>query len=120
MRVLFTGALLLLWIAVAVASDVPLGRAVDLNAPGALETLQRANPTHYEKVRKILEGVLQRSDADVPRWMQANFDARDVRYLPIVLTSHPPQRRLSFALDATRYEAVVVLRNVRGEIVPAR
>jgi hypothetical protein len=95
-------------------------RLVDLNEAGALEGLQRSNPAHYEKVRKILDGVLQQKDAQVPRWIRTNFDGRDVAYGPIVLTSHPPQRRLSFALDTTRYEATIVLTNVTGAIVPAK
>jgi len=95
-------------------------RVVDLNEGGALETLQRSNPAHYDKIRKILDGVQQQRDAQVPRWIQTNFDGRDVSYGPIVLTSHPPKRRLSFALDATRYEATIVLTNVTGEIVPAK
>jgi hypothetical protein len=95
-------------------------RVVDLNEDGALEALQRSNPVHYDKVRKILDGVLRQRDAQAPRWIQTNFDGRDVSYGPIVLTSHPPKRRLSFALDATRYEAIIVLTNVSGEIVPAK
>ena len=105
--------------AAAMSGPAP-GRPVDLNAPGALEALQRSNPAHYDKVRRIFEGILQQPDTNVPRWIQVNFDARDVTYAPIVLTSHPPKRRLSFALDATRYEAVIVLTNARGDIVPLR
>ena len=101
-------------------SRATLRRAVDLNETGAPEALARSNPVHYEKIRRILDGILQQPDANVPRWIQANFDGHNVAYAPIVLTSHPPKRRLSFALDATRYEAVIVLTNVRGEIVPLR
>jgi hypothetical protein len=119
-RGLVVTAAALLWAAVAAAGALVPGRTIDLDRPGALETLRQANPAHYEKVRKIVEGVLQRPDAEVPRWMQASFDARDVSYAPIVLTSHPPKRRLSFALDTTRYEIVLTLTNVRGEIVPAK
>jgi hypothetical protein len=36
------------------------------------------------------------------------------------MTSHPPKRRLSFALDDTRYEAVVVLTNTSGAVTPAK
>jgi hypothetical protein len=119
-RLLAVVMLAALWTAVAAAADAPPRRTIDLDQPGALETLQRANPAHHEKVRRIMEGVLQRPDTDVPRWIQASFAGRDVTYAPIVLTSHPPKRRLSFALDDTRYEAIVTLTNVRGEIVPAR
>ena len=112
--------LALLWTAVATAGEVTPGRAIDLNGPGVLGALQRSNPMHYEKVREILEGVLERPDPDVPRWIQATFNGRDVKYTPIVLTSYPPQRRLSFTLDTTRYKAVIVLTHVRGDIVPAK
>ena len=121
MSKLFTVAILtLLWTAVAATSDATLGRTVNLNDPDALEALQHSNPTHYEKVRQIMEGLLHQPDATVPRWIQTNFDARDVRYAPIVLTSDPPKKRLSFVLDDTHYEAVVTLTNVHGEIVPVK
>lgn len=98
----------------------PSGRVVDLNEPGVLETLQGSNPVHYGKIRRILEDVLKYPDAGVPRWMQTTFNAQNVKYIPIVLTSHPPKRQLSFSLDSARYEVVIVLTNVRGDIVPAR
>ena len=119
-RLLALVVLALLWSTAASAEDARLGRVFDLDRPGALEALRISNPTHYAKVRQILEGVFLRSDVEVPRWMQTNFQAQDVQYGLIVLTSHPPKRRLSFALDATHYAGTVVLTNVRGEIVPAK
>ena len=112
--------LALLWLVFAAAGEVTAGPAVDLSEPGALEALRLTNPTHHAKVWQILDGVLARPDAEVPRWMQASFDARDVSYVPVVMTSYPPKRRFSFALDATRYEAILTLTNVRGAILPAR
>ena len=105
---------------VTVTSTPARGSHVDLNESGALEALARSNPVHYDKIRRILDGILQQPEPSVARWIQVNFDGRDVTYAPIVLTSHPPKRRLSFALDATRYEAIIVLTNVRGDIVPLR
>lgn len=119
-KLITAAVLVMLWTAVVVAGDTPPRRTVNLNKPGALEALQQSNPTHYEKVRKILDGILQQPDVAVPRWIQTNFDARDVNYAPILLTSDPPKRRLSFALDETRYETVVTLTNVRAEIVPLK
>ena len=93
---------------------------VDLDVPGALDTLQGANPTHYEKVVRILEGVRNQPEATVARWLQVGFDARNVDYAPIVLTSHPAKRRLAFSLDDTRYVATVVLTDFRGAVTPAK
>jgi len=101
-------------------APVTAGPTIDLDQPGALAALQRANPAHYAKVRLILAGVARNPDSDVPRWARVGFDARDVSYAPLVLTSHPAKRRLSFALDDTRYVAVVVLTHLRGDIVPLK
>ena len=111
--------LLLTLSTIASAQSAPQG-TVDLDAPGALGALQQSNPAHYIKVRTILTDVLLRQDAEVPRWLQASFNARDISYQPIVLTSHPPKRRLSFALDDTRYVAVITLTNVKGTVVPLK
>jgi hypothetical protein len=96
---------------VAVARDLTLLRIpiIDLDTPGAFEALQQSNPTHFEKVRQILTGIVQQPDAAVPGWMLANFNARGVNYAPIEMTSYPPKRRLSFALDDTRYVIIVTL-----------
>ena len=110
---------LALWTAALVAPAVA-GPRIDLDTPGALATLEQTNPAHYAKVKRILEGVTRRPDAEVARWMRVGFDARDVDYAPIVLTSHPAKRRLSFALDDTRYVAVVVLTHLRGDIIPLK
>lgn len=118
--ILAAALLLFGWTFLAAADEPPSQRAVDLNEPGVLEALQHSNPTHYDKIRRILQGVLQQADGGVPRWLQATFNARDVTYVPIVLTSHPAKRRLSFSLDATRYDVIVVLTNVRGDIIPAK
>jgi hypothetical protein len=109
----------LVW-ASSAAAGPPSRGVIDLNEPGVLEALESSNPVHYDKIRRILRDILRQADAGVPRWMQTAFDARNVRYLPIILTSHPPKRELSFTLDATRYEVVIVLNNVRGDIVPLR
>jgi hypothetical protein len=107
-------------VALAVAAPAGLTRTVDLDAPGALAALEQSNPVHHEKVLKIVDGVIRQPDTKVARWITVNFNGRDVEYAPIVMTSHPPKRRLSFALDDTRYVTVVTLTNVRGEIRPAR
>ena len=93
-------------------------RTIVLDAPGALEALQRSNPAHFDKIRRMLGGLRQRPDAEVPRWMEVSFGARDVSYVPVILTSHPPKRRLSFALDRTRYEMILTLTDFGGAIVP--
>jgi hypothetical protein len=99
---------------------VTAGPTIDLNEPGAFETLQCSNSVHFEKIQKILAGLHRQPEPAVPRWLQGSFDARDVSYLPILMVTGPPKRRLSFTLDVTRYEIVRTLDTMRGSIVPAR
>ena len=113
-------SLVLISVAIAAAADIGRRRTVDLDAAGAMERVRVANPAHFDKIVKILEGVTQQPDSVVPHWLRVNFDGRDVSYAPIVMTSRPPKRRLSFALDDTRYEVVVVLTKWGGAVTPAR
>ncbi len=117
---LSVAALVLLWGAVLTPAPSTAGPTIDLDQPGVLQALEQANPAHYAKVRLILQGVARNPESDVPRWMRVGFDARDVSYAPLVLTSHPAKRRLSFALDDTRYVAVIVLTRLRGDVVPLK
>ena len=118
-RILILAGIALLVISCTAAVKSGSGRTVNLNNTGVLEALQRDNPAHYRKIQEIMAGLFRRPDSEVPRWIQTTFNARDVSYAPVLLTSDPPQRRLSFALDNTRYEAVVTLAHLKPEIVPA-
>jgi hypothetical protein len=118
--ILTMASLVLTSVAIATAADIGLRRTVDLGVPGAMERVRAANPDHFDKIVKIIEGVTQQPDTAVPRWLRVNFDARDVNYRPIVMTSYPPKRRLSFALDDTDYLVVITLINVDSAIVPLK
>ena len=100
------------------ADDVSRHRAIDLNAPGAIEELWATNPKHYKKIRRILVGLEQEQYRNVPEWIRTTVGARDVSYPPIWLVSFPPQRFLSFTLDRTHYSARVTLDFHGAEIYP--
>jgi len=84
-------------------------RQVNLNRPGALESLRASNPVHYGIVLNVLDGLKQQPDEDVPRWIVANFRARTAAYSAFALTSFPAQKDLSFALDQVIYRARITL-----------
>jgi hypothetical protein len=102
------------------AQDRVPGRQVNLNAPGAMETLEATNPAHYLRIRQIVAGLSEREFDAVPRWIRTTFDAKDVSYSELLLVSLPPQRRLSFTLDDTHYGATVTLEWRRAQIYPTR
>jgi hypothetical protein len=93
---------------------------VDLNAPGALESLRTGNPRHYQAVTRILSEVLAQPQDRVPVWLHTSFGAEDVRFEPILLTSNPPKKRLSFVLEQTSYEALLTLTDFKARAVPAK
>ena len=74
-KLIATPIVVVLWTAIAVAADINSGVTVNLNKPGALETLRESNPTHYDKIGKILDGILQQKHADFSRLIQTSFDA---------------------------------------------
>ncbi len=103
----------------AMAGDYRPGRNINLNRPGVLGALQYNNPAHYQKIQEIIAGLFRHPQSEVPRWIKTSYNGRDVSYSLYLLTSYPPKRRLSFALDDARYRAVVTLTHVKAEIIPA-
>jgi hypothetical protein len=83
--------------------------SIDLNRPGALERLSRENPFHYAMIRRILAGVDEVPEHAVSRWMKSQFNATDITYSAVLMTSAPPRKQLTFTLETTRYSAVLTL-----------
>jgi hypothetical protein len=92
-------------------------RAIDLDAPGALERLQRDDPTHFAKVERILREAPGRSAASVARWLRTEFNAQDGYRSELLKTSYPAQARLSFALDGTQYSKTIYI-EAPGKLLP--
>ena len=91
---------------------------IDLNAPGALDGLKVRRPADYAKIMRIIAGVTQHPELDVARWISATFHAGNVSYLPLWLTSLPPQRRLSFCLGSASYGVVLTITGNGARVSP--
>ena len=98
-----------------VSHSIP--NTINLNQPGVLKMLQQENPEHYRKIREILAGLDNQRESKVPYWIQTEFNARDVLYGPVLLTSLPPKKHISFTLDNTHYEALLTLTDFGPQIL---
>ena len=94
--------------------------SIDLNVPGNLEAIERDHPDHFAKIGRILAGVSRQPPTEhaVATWMRTQFDARNIRYADLIMTSLPPKKRLEFRLDDTAYVAVITLTSWRAAVVP--
>ena|SRR5258705_6374199 len=96
-------------------------QTIDLNRPGALEQLKQQRPKHYEAIAEVLR-VVERSPCQGRELetLKVRFDLREMACSFVLMTSDPPKRRLSFALEGTNYVAVVTLKDTAGHVVPAK
>jgi hypothetical protein len=93
---------------------------VDLDAPGALATLSRADPERYATVVNLLDDAARIAPAQARGLLHVRYAADDVELGMMLMTSLPAKRRLSFRLADVRYRATVsVVAPVAG-LVPAR
>lgn len=92
--------------------------AIDLNAPGELDSLKVGRPGDYVRIMRIIAGLTRHPEVDVARWISATFHAGNVSYLPLWLTSLPPQRRLSFCLESTSYSVVLTITSNGARVSP--
>jgi len=100
-------------------ADAPPTVSIDLDRAGSMERLERDNPSHFAKVERMLREAPTQSVTSIPRWMRAQFDAKDVQTHSLVKTSYPPQTRVSFVLDNARYSKTVYV-DAPARMIPAK
>jgi hypothetical protein len=95
---------------------------IDLDVPGNLEAIARSHPEHFAKIQQILVEVPRRppNEDSVATWMRTEFEARNIRYTDLIMTSLPPKKRLDFSLDNASYVKIITLTSWRAELNPAR
>jgi hypothetical protein len=99
---------------------VTLPQAIYLDGP-ALARLRATNPNHYARVQRILAAANYLCRPRAPDTYLATFGAQDLSCQPMVLlTSNPPQWRIGFQLDETRYVATVWITDDPPRSIPAR
>lgn len=98
---------------VANAPEISALETINLDVPGNLKAIERTHPDHFVKIQRILADVPRRplGDDSVATWMRTEFQARDIRYTDLIMTSFPPKKRLEFALDNTSYVKVITLQS---------
>ena len=99
--------LIALLLFVSAAAQAAFNSAVDLTAPGALQSLQERRPDHYAKAKVILALAKARPHFKLGPWIETRLDASDVEMIQWQVT-YPAKLKVSFTLDDTRYTAIVV------------
>ena len=79
---------------------------IDLDVPGNLAAIERDHPDQFAKIQRILAEV-RRRPGSVDTWMRTEFQARNIKYADLVMTSNPPKKRLEFTLGDTAYVKVI-------------
>lgn len=87
-------------------SGVRAWSAIDLDRPGVLERLERQNPEHYAKIRRLVDEAPRRAPKAVPDWMRDELGARNIDAL--LFASN--QLRVTFALDGRDYTKLIPYR----------
>ena len=94
---------------------------VDLDRPGALDSLAAENPNHHRRALDLIR-VAEKLPCKLgpPRTLEAKADGEKFSCTPtILMTSFPPKRRVSFTLDDTRYQTVVTITDAGARLMPA-
>ena len=105
--------------ALGVSPAFPPSRTVHLDGPADLARLQASNPGHYARALKVLAAASHLCRPGSGQLQQVD-GARDVKCEgQFLLTSNPPQVRMAFTLDDTRYIALIFLTDDPSRLMPA-
>jgi len=81
---------------------------IDLDVPGNLAAIERDHPDRFARIQRILAEVPRRPGS-VATWMRTEFQAQNVKYTDLIMTTNPPKKRLEFTLGDTAYVKVITL-----------
>jgi TPR repeat protein len=95
-------------------------RIVNLDKPGVLEAIEKADPASHRKIIEILRLAQAEPCETLPQILKTRFDVAGANCGAFqLLTSDPPKRHLSFTLADTTYVSHVVQYKLRGKVIPA-
>lgn len=92
---------------------------VDLDRPGALDTVARENPKHYREIVEITRVASEVSCDTGLRMLPVPAADRMNCAAMAIMTSDPPKRSITFQLDQVRYRTIVTLKTPPGQFLPA-
>ena len=105
---------------VATAAGAVPREYVYLYGQADLDRLRATNPGHYARAERIMAAANELCRPQAGDVTYAKFDAQDIYCADMLLkTSNPPQRQISFTLDATRYIALVAVTDDPPRVMPA-
>ncbi len=121
MRTLIIGVVMAVTCSALAATD-PAKRIVNLDAPGALEAVERENPQHYAKIVEIIRVGQSEPCESLPKILKTRLDVPDAECkTQQVLTSHPPKRHMSFTIGEVGYTTNAIQHKIAGgRIVPVK
>lgn len=102
-------------------SAAPALAATDLSRPGALERLKSERPAHYDaviEVAKVGERLSCPQQDLEPLRVNHSLDRLDCGF--VIMTSNPPQRKLTFAIQGEPYVMAVRLRDTAPRLIGSR
>ena len=106
----------------ALAQAEPSLSPLDLDRPGAMQSMARDDPQLYLKITRIrdLASRMPCQADEFKTTLAARFDARDAGCGLLLMTSFPSKRRLQFTLGEVRYVTVVEMDESANRLVLAK
>jgi len=106
----------------ALAQAEPSLAPLDLDRPGAMQSVARDNPQLYRKITRIrdLASRMPCPSDEFRTTLAARFDARDAACGVFLMTSFPSKRQLQFTLGERRYITVVEMDESANKLIAAK
>src|SRR4051812_10122186 len=85
------------------AAGPAVKRYVNIGNPQSMEKFAKADPDTFAKALRLIHDIERRPLSDAKAWAKANFDADELIYFPMLKTSDPAKRQISFVIGDARF-----------------
>jgi hypothetical protein len=87
----------------AQAAGPVVKRYVSIGNPESMEKFAKADPDTFAKAMKLIHDIERKPVRDAKVWAKTNFNADELVYFPMLKTSDPAKRQISFIIGETRF-----------------
>jgi hypothetical protein len=87
----------------AQAAGPAVKRYVTIGNPESMQKFAKADPDTFAKAMRLIHDIERKPIRDAKVWAKTNFNADELVYFPMLKTSDPAKRQISFTIGDARF-----------------
>jgi hypothetical protein len=82
---------------------------VNIGNPASMQKFATSDPETFARALQLIHDIERKPIRDAKAWAKTNFGAEELVYFPMLKTSDPAKRQISFVIGGARFAGIYEL-----------